>query len=276
MTVDRAISIDDLRRIARRRLPRAVFDFYDGGAEDEVTLADNRAAYSRMKLLPKVLVDISRIDTSTEILGFPAQLPIVTSPTGGVGFGWRGGDACIARAAHAFGIPYTLSATATSSIERIAAEAPGYHWFQCYMLNRPEFSRKLIERARNSGYEGLMITLDLAVGGKRERDYRNEFRVPFHYTLRNLIDFALKPRWALDMLLRGVPTLECLEGFDADAAAPASGSVQASSIGSFFDPSFDWQKLERIRDVWKKPLIRTMQLCGVAKVGDIGPDLVTQ
>lgn len=94
MRVDRAISIDDLRRIARARLPRAVFDFYDGGAEDEVTLADNRAAYSRVKLMPKVLVDVSRIDTSTENLGFRAQLPIVTAPTGGVGFGCRGGRAC--------------------------------------------------------------------------------------------------------------------------------------------------------------------------------------
>ena len=258
MSIDRATSIEDLRQRARRRLPRAVFDFFDGGAEDESTLADNRAAFSRVKLLPKVLVDVSHIDTAIDLFGYRSSMPIVTAPTGGVGFGWRGGDACIARAAAAAGIPYTLSSSATSSIERIANEAPGHHWFQCYVLNRREFTFRMIDRARNAGYSALMITVDLPVGGKRERDYRNDFTIPFRYTSRNVLDFASKPLWALDMLLRGVPGLESLadlEAFEAFEAAAPPTSVQSSSIGRFYSPSFDWDALQGIRDAWKGPLI---------------------
>lgn len=250
--IARAHSIDDLRSLAQQRLPRAVFDFFDGGAEDEGTLRDNRDAYSRVRLLPKVLVDVSKVDTSIDLLGYRSALPIAVAPTGAVGFGWRGGDAGIARAAAAAGIPYTLSTTATASIERIASEAPGHHWFQCYILNRREFTLSLIERARVAGYEALMITVDLPVGGKRERDFRNDFAIPFRYTARNVLDFASRPLWALDMLLSGVPALENLEGFAPEAV---SASVQVSSVGRNYDPTFDWDRLKAIRDLWKKPLI---------------------
>jgi (S)-mandelate dehydrogenase len=248
----RAFSIEDLRGLARKRLPRAVFDFFDGGAEDEGTLRDNREAFGRVRLLPKVLVDVSSIDTGTTLLGGPSALPIAIGPTGAVGFGWRGGDIAIARAAAAFRIPYSLSTTATASIEGIAREAPGRLWFQCYMLNRREFVQALIERARAAGYEALMITVDLPVGGKRERDFRNDFSIPFKFTARNLLDFASRPAWALDMLLRGVPALEYLEGFTPQAT---SATATASSVGKNYDPSFDWSRLQEIRDLWQKKLI---------------------
>ena len=250
--IARAHSIADLRCLAQQRLPRAVFDFFDGGSEDERTLNDNRAAFQRVRLLPKVLVDVASIDTGTTLLGFPSKLPIAIAPTGAVGFGWRGGDVGIARAAVAFGIPYTLSTTATASIERIATEAGGHLWFQCYILNRWDATLALIERARVAGYEALMITVDLPVGGKRERDFRNDFSIPFRFTARNTLDFATRPAWALDMLFRGVPALETLKDFNP---AKASASVQASSVGRNYDPSFDWNKLRVIRELWKKPLI---------------------
>ncbi len=250
--IARAYSIEDLRTLAYQRLPQAVFDFFDGGSEDEGTLRDNRAAYQRVRLMPKVLVNVSQVDTSVDILGFQSTLPFAVAPTGAVGFGWRGGDVAIARAAAAFGIPYALSTSATALIERIATEAQGHQWFQCYILNRRDFTLSLIERARVAGYEALMITVDLPVGGKRERDFRNDFSIPFKFTPKNVLDFASRPRWALDMLFHGVPSLENLEGF---APAAQSASAQASSVGRNYDPTFDWDRLQEIRDVWKKPLI---------------------
>ena len=176
--VARAWSIEDLRRLARRRLPRAVFDFIDGGAETESTLRANRAAFERVRFLPKVLVNVAQVDTSTTILDGPSKLPLAIAPTGAIGFGRRGGDLDIARAAAAAGIPFTPSTTATASIERVAEEAPGRLWFQLYVFKRREFSFGLVDRARGAGYEALVVTVDLAVGGKRERDMRNDFSVP--------------------------------------------------------------------------------------------------
>lgn len=247
-----AYSIEDLRRLARRRLPRAIFDFFDGGAEDEITLRANREAFERLRLVPKVLNDVERIVTATTILGGPSPLPIVVAPTGAVSFGWRGGDLAIARAAAAAGIPYTLSTTATASIERIAEAAPGRLWFQAYILRKREFTHGLIERARRAGYEGLMITVDLPVGGKRERDFRNEFSIPFRFTRRNVLDFARRPAWALPMLFKGVPVMENLIGFTPDATDAAA---IASSVGRNYDPSFDWDALKALRDKWPRKFI---------------------
>ncbi len=250
--IARARSVDDLRALAQRRLPRGVFDFFEGGAEDEGTLRENRAAYERWRLMPRVLVDVSTIDTRTSILGSESSLPLAVAPTGAVGFGWRGGDVAIARAAAAFAIPYALSTSATASIERVAQEAPGRLWFQAYILSRWDATLALIERARQAGYEALMITVDLPVGGKRERDLRNEIAIPFRFTPRNVLDFASRPRWALDMLVRGVPPLENVAGY---APAATGAATNASSVGRNYDPSFDWRRLAQLRDVWRKPLI---------------------
>src|SRR5262245_45361703 len=251
-SVGRTWSIDDLRRLAKRRLPRAVFDFIDGGAETESTLRANRAAFERVRFLPKVLVDVSQIDTSTTILGGPSKLPIAIAPTGAVGFGRRGGDIAIARTAAAFGIPYTLSTTATTSIETIAREAPGRLWFQVYVFKRRDFTMGLIERARAADYEAIVVTVDLAVGGKRERDMHNDFSVPFRFTRRNLLDFATRPGWAFDMLVRGMPVMENLAGFENEAA---SSAAIAASVGRNMDPSFDWDGLKAIRDKWPRKLV---------------------
>ena len=248
----RAWSIDDLRTLARRRIPRAIFDQFDGAAEDEIALRENRDAFRRRRLLPKVLVDVSKVDTRTTILGHTSALPLVIAPTGAVGFGRRGGDVMIARAASAFDIPYTLSTSATASIEQIAEAAPGRHWFQAYILQDREFTYKLIDRARAAGYDAVMITVDLPVGGKRERDYHNDFSIPFRYTPRNLMDFASRPRWALDMLARGIPVMENLRGF-IPKVHTAKGI--ASTAGRNYDPSFDWTGLQAIRDHWRGKLI---------------------
>lgn len=248
----KAFSIEGLRQAAKRRLPRAVFDFIDGGAEDEGTLRDNCAAFSRLRLAPKMLVDVSAVDTATTILGGPSNLPIAIAPTGAVGFGWRGGDVAIAKVAAAAGIPYSLSMSATASIEQIARVAPGRLWFQAYFLKQRDYTFGLIERARQAGYEALIVTTDVQVGGKRERDYRNDFALPFRYTARNLLDFASRPAWALDMLVHGVPVMENLRGLAPEADdAPAL----ASSVARSNDPSLDWEVMKQVRDRWPGKLL---------------------
>ena len=251
--VGKANSIEELRRLAKRRLPRAVFDFYDGGAEEEHTLRENRKAYARHALLPRYLVDVSRIGTAVDLLGAPAALPMAISPTGAIGFGWPRGDIAIARAAAAAGIPFTLSTSSTASIERLARAVPdGRLWFQSYVLRKREFTRGLIQRARQAGYEALVITVDMPTGGKREKDLRNDFGLPFRLTPRNFLDFASRPAWTATLLRHGIPLLENLVGFTPDAV---STSTIASSVGKNYDPAFDWQGLKEIRDEWPGRLL---------------------
>ena len=251
-SVQDCYSIADLRALARRKLPRAVFDFYDGGAEDERTLANNARAFDRWQLAPRVLVDVGNASTAGTLLGSAAAMPAAIAPTGAAGFGWRGADLALARAAAKLGIPYTLSSSATTAIETIADKAPGRLWFQAYVLRNQDFFWKLIERARQADYEALVITVDLPVGGKRERDFRNHFSIPFRFTPRNMLDFASRPRWALDMLLRGMPVMENLRGLEA---AATNATAIASSVGRSYDPAFDWARLAEVRDRWPRKLI---------------------
>ena len=248
----KAFSIEELRRAAKRRLPRAVFDFIDGGAEDERTLRQNCAAFEKVLLNRRVLVGVAQVSTETSILGKPSKLPIAVAPTGALGFGWRGGDVAVAKAAAAFGIPFSLSTSATASIERVAAEAPGRLWFQAYFFKDRDYTFGLLERARQAGYDTVMVTADLPVGGKRERDFRNDFSIPFRFTPRNVLDFATRPLWALDMLLRGVPQLENLTGMVARGTDTRN---LVSSVGRDQDAALDWEVVKRVRDVWRGKLL---------------------
>lgn len=245
-------SIDDLRTLARRRLPRAVFDFYDGGAEDERTLEGNCLAFGRWCWVPRVLVDVAHASSACTLLGAPAGMPAAIAPTGAAGFGCRGADLALARAAAKMGVPYTLSSSATTSIEAVAEKAPGRLWFQAYVLRNRDFFWQLVERARRAEYEALVITVDLPVGGKRERDFRNHFSIPFRFTPRNMLDFASRPRWAIDMLLRGMPVMENLRGLEA---AATNATAIASSVGRSYDPGFDWARLAEVRERWPRQLI---------------------
>ena len=248
----RAWNIADLRRIAKGRLPRAVFDFFDGAAEDETTLRENRAAFERVRLAPKMLAGVARIDTSAAILGARSSLPIAVGPTGGIGFGWPFADVGVARAAAAAGIPYTLSTMATASIERIAREAGGRLWFQAYIFRERAMTLGLVERARQLGYEALMITVDVPVGGKRERDFRNDFAIRFRFTPRNVLDFASHPGWVLSVLRHGMPVLENV----VDLAPEAKSTAEiASSVGQFWDADFDWDGLKEMRERWPRKIL---------------------
>ena len=258
----RAYSIEDLRCMARRRLPRAVFDFFDGGAEDELTLRDNRAAFERVRLAPRVLVDVSAPDLSCEILGGPSKQPFVIAPTGGIGLGWPGADLAIARTASALGIPYTLSTQATASIEEIARQAPGRLWFQLYVLRDRSFVEGLVARAEAAGYEALVPTVDLAVGGKRERDFRNGFSIPFRLTARQVLAGALRPAWAWRIARNGgLPDFANVRGY---GGSRERGLALASSVGRDMDAGFDWDDLARLRERWKRKLV----VKGVSRADD--------
>ena len=249
----RAYSIEELRQMAKRRLPKAIFDFFDGGAEDERALTANRNAYRRHGLVPHVLRDVTDVSLETKLLGTAAGMPLAVAPTGAAGFGWHKGDVAIARAAAGASVPYGLSTSATASIEEIAEAIPqGRKWFQAYILKDRSLTEKLIARADRAGYEALMITVDLPVGGKRERDFRNHFSIPFRFTPRNFLDFALHPRWSLPMLARGVPPMPNLIGLEN---ASRDVKTLASSVGRNYDPSFDWEGLRRIRELWPGKMI---------------------
>jgi (S)-mandelate dehydrogenase len=250
--LDKAVNIEDLRRLARRRLPRAIFDFFDGGAEDEVTLRENRAAFERVRLLPRVLVDVSKIETAVDVLGKPSSLPLAIAPTGGISAGRAGAELILARAAKACGVPFTMATPSAFTIERVAQEVGGRLWFQLYAVRDQEFRKRLVQRARDSGYEALLVTVDLPVSGKRERDPRNGFHTPYSPNWRNSRDVIFKPAWALDMLRHGLPGMANLEGYRFSTPV---GTDIVTAVGREMDAGLDWEYIKRLREQWPGKLL---------------------
>src|SRR5687767_5982771 len=247
-----AVNIEDLRVMAKRRLPRAIFDFFDGGAEDEVTLRENRAAFERVRLLPKVLVDVSKIDTSIEVFGKPAALPLAIAPTGGISAGRAGAELILARAAKASGVPFTMATPSAFTIEQVAREVGGRLWFQLYAVRNREFRDLLVQRAKDTGYEAILVTVDLAVSGKRERDPRNGFHTPYSPNGRNSRDVVFKPAWALDMLRNGLPGMANVRGYPFTAPA---GTDIVTAVGREMDAGLDWEYIKQLRDQWPRKLL---------------------
>jgi (S)-mandelate dehydrogenase len=252
MHLGEAVNIEDLRRLAKRRLPRAIFDFFDGGAEDEVTLRDNRAAFERVRLLPKVLVNVAQVDTSTEIFGKKANLPLAIAPTGGISAGRYGAELILARAAKAWGVPFTMATPSAFTIERVAEEVGGRLWYQLYCVRNLEFRSKLVERARQAGYEAILVTVDLPVSGKRERDPRNGFHTPYSPNWKNSRDVIFKPAWALDMLRNGLPGMANLEGYPFTTP---SGTDIVTAVGREMDAGLDWEYIRKLRDQFPGKLL---------------------
>lgn len=242
------IKIDDYRLLAQRRTPRAVFDLLEGGAEDERGLAHNRAVFERFRFRPRRFVDVSRRSLATELFGRSLDAPLAIAPTGLNGVFWPQGDLILAQAAADAGIPFALSTAASMSIEQIARQSDGEHWFQLYVVN-PDVADVLVQRALAADYSALLLTVDVAINGFRERDMRSGFRVPFRYTPSLILDGALHPRWSLDFLRHGPPTLANLR---ADSMTP---QAQAALLNRQMDATFDWDDLKRLRDRWPRKLM---------------------
>jgi L-lactate dehydrogenase (cytochrome) len=257
-----ALTVEDMRRIAKRRLPQGVFDYVDGGAEDERSLVNNAAAFGRIEFCPNVLRDVSEIDVSTTLLGKPISMPLVLAPTGYTRLIHSQGELSVARAGERAGIPYSLSTMSTRSIEEVAAVSNGPKWFQVYTWKDRGLVREMVERAAAVGYEAIILTVDTAVLGRRERDTRRGFSIPPKIGLGTIIDGIARPAWTYDFM-----THEPLN-FANVAHLPQYGSDGDMGRGQYvmmnFDQKLAWSDVEWLQSVWSGPIV----LKGIQTVDD--------
>jgi len=256
-----AANVDDLRELARRRLPAGVFDYIDGGAEDEITLDRNVAAFRRLEFRPRVLRDVSAVDTSTTLLGRPIALPLVLAPTGFTRIADPQGELAVARAAARAGVPYTLSTLATRSIEEVAKASAGPKWFQVYVWRDRGLVEEMLRRAAAAGYEAIVITVDTAVLGRRERDVRRGFSLPPKVGLDTIVEGARHPGWTWSFVRAEPIVFSNLAGRAGDGSDAVS---LAAYVNSQFDPTLSWRDLEWFRARWNGPIV----LKGVQTVED--------
>ena len=259
----RCATVDDLRRVARRRLPRGVFDYVDGGAEDERTLGRNSSDFSSLGFRPRVLRDVSSIDTSTEAFGRVHPMPIMLAPTGFTRITASPGELAVARAAERAGLSYSLSTMATRSIEEVAAAAPdGDHWFQVYTWKDRGLVEEMVNRARTAGYRGLWLTVDTAVLGRRERDVRRGYTIPPKIGPGTIVDGILHPGWTFDFITNPPIVFANVVGLnDEDGSDPVS---LAEHMMRQFDQALSWSDVDWLRSIWDGPIV----LKGIQRVDD--------
>ena len=243
-------SIADLRRAAKRRLPRAVFDYMDGAAEDEVTLYHNQADFGRYELLPHFLVDVENVDLSTTVLGAALDVPFILAPTGMSRLFHHTGEKAVARAAQKARTLYSLSSMSTTSIEDIAGITDGAKMLQLYVWRDRGILKEFIQRAKASGYTALCLTVDFPVAGQRERDLRNGFTVPPRISLANILDTMIRPGWLWDFLTSPRMMLENVR--EHTTAAENLFSVIDYTTAQF-DPSLTWEDMAWMIREWDGP-----------------------
>jgi L-lactate dehydrogenase (cytochrome) len=245
------VTIEDLRLAARRRLPRALFDYIDGGAGDEVTMRANEADFQRYRFRPRALVDVSQRDQATTVLGIPVSAPLILAPTGLTGMFWPRGEAVAARAAGRKGVIFTASTMSICSMEEIAQAATGPIWYQLYVWRDREIVRMLIERAKAAGYRALVVTVDTPVLGQRERDVRSGLVLPPRITARNVLDTLRRVSWLKDFLTHPRPTFGNFvgtPGVEHDAVSLAAFTTKQ------FSASIGWDDIEWYRSLWPGPI----------------------
>lgn len=267
-------NIDDFRLLAKQRLPWPVFDYIDGAADDELTKNRNTASYATCDLVPDVLAGVGEIDTSVEILGRRSALPLILSPTALQRvFHWQG-ERAVARAAEKFGLWFGISSLATVSIEEIGAMVSSPKMFQFYYHKDRGLNRSMIERCQAAKFDALTLTVDTIVSGKRERCARSGFTSPPRFTPSSALSYAVKPRWALDYMLREKFALPNLDTHVQE------GTGEAVSIAGYFntmlDPSMDWKMAEQLRDDWggKFALKGVMSVADARRAVALGADAI--
>jgi L-lactate dehydrogenase (cytochrome) len=245
-------SIGDLRQLARRRIPRALFDYADGGSYEERTLRRNSADLDALSFRQRVMVDVSEMSMGTTLLGLPVSMPLAIAPTGLAGFFHADGEILGARAAADFGIPFCLSTMSICSIEDVRAATRKPFWFQQYLMRDRGFNQELIDRAIAAQCSALMLTLDLQVLGERRRDPRNGLTIPPRLTLRNAFDLATKPRWTRSVLFGKRRTFGNLAG---RIGGTSKIRTLAEWTATQFDPAANWRDVEWVRSRWPGKLI---------------------
>jgi L-lactate dehydrogenase (cytochrome) len=245
-------SIADLRALARKRVPRAIFDYADRGSYDEVTLRRNREDYDAIQFRQRVAVDVSTQLLATTIIGQPVTMPLGIGPTGLAGFFYPNGEIEGARAAQAFGVPFCLSSISICSIEDVHTAVEKPFWFQLYLMRDRGFNEELIGRAKAANCSAIVLTLDLQMQGVRRQDLKNGLSIPPRLTLRNALEIAMRPRWALGVLFGKRRTFGNLEG----RIEGSSGLATLSQwIATQFDPTVSWKDVEWVRNQWPGKLI---------------------
>jgi (S)-mandelate dehydrogenase len=254
-SIDRCFNIADLRKAAQCRLPRGVFQYVDKGTEDQLALDNNRRKLDGIKLLHRVLTDVSDVRLDTEMLGQQVSLPLVIAPTGVAGMCWYQGELELARAAAKAGIPFTLATGSNTSMEKVAREAAGKLWFQLYMWREKELSYELVRRAAKAGFGTLIWTVDIPHRPNREHDLRNGFSMPYKLNMRSVADALRHPEWLTTVLGRymmttGMPRhVNFPEKYQQKFTGAAAGarSLQADQL--------NWEDVERLREIWPGKLI---------------------
>ncbi len=243
-------SLDDVRRAARRALPPMVFDFVDGGAEDERTVRGNREAFDDWWFVPRILTDVEHRSQSTELLGVRRPSPLVFSPAGLVGLAWPHGEAAAAKAANAAGVPFAVSSMSSVSVEDVRAASDGPLWIQLYLWRDRDATEALVRRCADLGYETLCLTVDVPVTGQRERDLRNGMTIPPRIGVRNAAGVLSRPGWALRVGRAGVTFANIEQG---------AGSRDTMRLGAYvnsqLNPTATWDDLEWLRSIWPGRLV---------------------
>ncbi|NYT22128.1 alpha-hydroxy-acid oxidizing protein [Alcaligenaceae bacterium] len=248
--LQKAQSIADLRQLAYARLPRAVFDFIDGGAASERTLRENASAFDDWLLMPRVAVDVSDRSTQTLLLGKQMRFPFLFSPTGLSGIFWPNGEVAAARAAERAGVPYCLSTNSVASLEDVARAVPdGDRWFQLYFLRDRGWMNTLLDRAARADYRVLCLTVDLPLTGRRERDARNAFTIPLRPRLATLANMASRPGW----LVGALKSQPRFGNFESNGKSGFTSVAQ--HVATMMDPSANWDDIACVREQWRGPMM---------------------
>lgn len=254
MRVENAVNIADLGVLAKRRLPRVIFDFLDGGAEDEVTLRGNREGFERYRFRPRLLTGNAKRDLSINLFGDTFAAPFLIGPTGLNGIHWHGGDLALANAAAAAGCGFVLSAASTSSIEEIGLSSPSPKWFQLYPWGDRAFGARMMERARVSGFKALVVTVDSLTGGRRERDARNNFAHEVRLSPSIVLDGLMHPGWLTSVWLRGggMPRVTNVAEF---CPPGATAHDLAEFTRTMRNPGLTWDDLSWMKHEWGGPFL---------------------
>ena len=265
--------IDDLKRLYQRRVPRMFYDYCESGSYTEQTFRENVSDFAQIRLRQKVAVDMSDRSTNGTMIGGPVAMPVALAPIGLGGMQRADGEIKAARAAAAFGVPYTLSTMSICSIEDVAANSPAPFWFQLYVMRDQDFVASLIERAKAAKCSALVLTLDLQLLGQRHRDLKNGLSAPPKLTLPNILNIATKPRWAMEMLGTRRHTFRNIVGH-------AKGVGDLGSLSAWtnaqFDPKLDWSKVQQIKDAWGGKLILKgiLDADDARRAADFGADAI--
>ncbi|MDH3702201.1 MAG: alpha-hydroxy-acid oxidizing protein [Alphaproteobacteria bacterium] len=252
MDIESAINFEDLRKLAKKRLPKVVYDFIEGGADDEDGLVRNEDAFRSRPLVPRYLVDIETRDQSTQLFGRTYSSPFGIAPTGGIGNYRRGGDMMLATAARDANIPFIMSGAATAPMEELAEVAPEHGWYQLYAAKDPAISEDMIRRAADLGLSTLVITVDVPVGSNRERNKRNGFGRPLKLSLASKLDALRRPYWFKDYMRHGIARLS---NWEAYVEPGADADTLATFMSSQIHATLTWSDIEKFRKLWPRNLV---------------------